>query len=682
MHFIPDRRRQLGGIMTPKRVYATGSKKNPFRVRRQLPSGRSMQPRFRTEADALAWLADADYRLDQGLAPADPRSFRDDLRGGFRTFKEASDLWFDRRYGSGDYQSSTIAYAERMMRNWVNPYFSTRPLNSITVDDVDAFVVHMRTSSDQPLAPSTINHALWMVRSTFEHAIARGWIVHNPAATQRVKTRGRGTKPGNARYITLAESRAIAGCVRDEFRIGVWLQRLLGLRLSEMAGLQRRDIDLHARTAHITRQGGLDEDPEADERGFKERLKLDAKPRVVGLPQQLAELLELHLEKYVDDSPDSRILPTIRGGRGSGPYRRQFQRAVRDLGLEDEFARPANTHNLRKSYLSDVLAHLPVRTASMLAGHRFDDLLTGAAVTVNVYDLAIDRVQQANHGADLLERLLAEQVPEGIVLSDVLDPDEWLGLAEAAAYTGLSETYMSKLVSRGTVDHRLYRRVGAHPRRLVSRPSLEALTEYRAGRMSLSVLAHEVGAVEETVYRACKGLGIEPSRDGTAGYKVSVSLEEAQKVRELFARRQEFLAAHVNAAEVARTLKVAPATISTLARSGRIDERPAPDGLFHGSAGRWFTRTSVEQARRTRSRWYNAGSTTSLDERPKGYLTTAEAAALIGVSSDRVRSLRRNGRLTVRVAPNGRRIWIEKRSAERARAARLAGLERNKPRRP
>lgn len=74
-------------------------------------------------------------------------------------------------------RKSYVQNCESMQRVHVSPRLGDKPVDRITIADVESVAAAML---DVGLAPKTVRNVITFMHSIFEHAIDRGWTTQNP----------------------------------------------------------------------------------------------------------------------------------------------------------------------------------------------------------------------------------------------------------------------------------------------------------------------------------------------------------------------------------------------------------------------------------------------------------------------------------------------------------------------
>jgi integrase len=219
-------------------------------------------------------------------------------------------------------------------------------LGELRLDEIDALTVKRWHSAmlANGSAPATAAKAYRVLRGVLQSAVDAGRITVNPAAVRGAATE----RPAKLRIPTASDVLAIGDAMPERYRALVLVAGFAGLRWGELAGLQRRDVDVLRRTVRVERQavemsgGAIHVGPP----------KSDAGVRVVAVPTQAMTALVEHLDRFVAPEAEALVF--------TSPQGRYLRR-----------------HNFRKG------AWLPALTATGVEGVRFHDLrhLAGTLAT-------------------------------------------------------------------------------------------------------------------------------------------------------------------------------------------------------------------------------------------------------------------------------------------------------------
>ena len=170
-------------------------------------------------------------------------------------------------------------------------------------------------------------------------AVAYELIVRNPCVVKGASQERSPERP----MLSIAEVEALAAEIPEPWRIAVELAAWCHLRLGEVLGLERRDVDILHRRIHIVRT--------SYEVGGKLQLgppKTDAGRRTVSIPPHLLPSLEGHLRIFVGSRAASPLLTGPKGGRlGRHPLNAAWRTARESLGRPE-----VHFHDLRAAGLT------------------------------------------------------------------------------------------------------------------------------------------------------------------------------------------------------------------------------------------------------------------------------------------------------------------------------------------
>jgi integrase len=177
--------------------------------------------------------------------------------------------------------------------------------------------------------------------------------------TSPCQVKGAATETAPERPIaTEDEVEAIAGAMPERLRIAPLLAAWCQLRLAEVLGLRRRDVDLNAGTVSVaeTLTKGMNGTM------IEKAPKTAAGRRTVPVPSNVLPALKHHLETFVDQEPTARLLADA-----YRPLRTAWDNARTKVGRTDGL----RFHDLRHSGLTWAAAE-GATTAELMhrAGHK------------------------------------------------------------------------------------------------------------------------------------------------------------------------------------------------------------------------------------------------------------------------------------------------------------------------
>lgn len=318
----------------PRRPSKSKPKRRFGRVR-QLPSGRfqarykgpddidrAAPETFATKRDAEVWLTKKEAEiLDEEWINPD---------AGKITLGEYGRSWIDER---PNLRPRTVELYGYLFRVHLVPTFGGKALSEIKDPHVRRW---RKRLLDSGVSEVTVAKAYRLLKAMLTTAVDDQLIKRNPC---RIKGAGQEKSPERP-ILTVAEVYRLAGTVEPRYRALVLLATFGSLRWGELAGLQRRDLDLDAGTVRVERQlmqitgKGL---------VFAD-LKSSAGRRTVVIPELIIEDLRAHVRDFTQDGDKGLVF----AGPDDGPLRNtNFNRRVWARALQDADLPKIHFHDLR-----------------------------------------------------------------------------------------------------------------------------------------------------------------------------------------------------------------------------------------------------------------------------------------------------------------------------------------------
>lgn len=189
--------------------------------------GRQHTDTFRTLAEARA----AKGMKDAGARrPASRQVFEDYARAWLDTYRG--------RTSRGLSESTRRTY-RRDMENWTLPYFRGFKLADVEPPDVRAFIARLEAGG---LRPASIRSVLAPLKAMYATAVEDGAIPVNPTREVRIGAVRTEVDQEPPRAMTRAELARLLGAIPEGHRLLFELLSHSGLRISELAGLEWRDV--------------------------------------------------------------------------------------------------------------------------------------------------------------------------------------------------------------------------------------------------------------------------------------------------------------------------------------------------------------------------------------------------------------------------------------------------------
>ena len=270
------------------------------------------------------------------------------------------------------YSANTIKSYQRDLYRF--EAFWHRPPEDLQTHHVSEFVVALHR---QNLAPKSVQRILSAVRSYLDYLKKQKIITHNPAKAVSAPKAGAKLPAilDADQAANLFKSRG-SDAKEQDLQDQVVLEVLYGcgLRLSELVGLDRGDVDLSARQLRVTGKGN--------------------KVRLVPMGTKCVESMAQWLAAHPSNAADS---PVFIGRRGARISHRTVQRRLQKLGTQNLGQAHLHPHLLRHTYATHMLeGSRDLRAVQELLGHA--DIATTQIYThldfahlAQVYDAAHPR---------------------------------------------------------------------------------------------------------------------------------------------------------------------------------------------------------------------------------------------------------------------------------------------------
>lgn len=271
--------------------------------------------RFQTRADAAGALAREHTKVLEGGWKPQPVKAKAELFGAYST------AWVTTRPLS----SRTADLYRSLLANHIGPTFDAIPLSEITPVSVREW--HAGLGKAKPRAAA---NAYALLKAILNTAVSDDAISANPCRVTGGGSYRRAKEPAQATLEELAELREkMPEHYRAAIDLGVWCS----LRIGEVIGLQRADVDLNTKVVKVRRSVGRARS------GREEKLpKSAAGIREVFVPPHIVGALQHHLNSYTGAGRKAWVFPagTDATLNVSGDVLREaFQAARKRIGRED-----------------------------------------------------------------------------------------------------------------------------------------------------------------------------------------------------------------------------------------------------------------------------------------------------------------------------------------------------------
>lgn len=640
---------------------------------------------FATIGEAIAWREAGMAAVERGEPIPDPVRDRAKHQHRYTKYADVAPEWLEHhsRTASRPLTPRTILTHDQALRNHHLPWFGDMRLNEIGVADVEAFRDSLVAKN---IGIEWQKKLLWINRSVLEYSRNRGWIDVNPAADVRaIMPRSSGGRRGEIPFITLLQTVAIARIIKSDYRVALWLQRLCGLRISEIYGLHIVDWNPELRVLKVQRQGGRifsawDSDGRPVWAQEVDRTKTEAGVRLIGVPTPLANLLNDHIATVRTGArPWEPLIVGPQGGRNSTSYGNALVKAAAALGIVDQLGNAATTHSLRKAFAAQLdLVETRYRLMSYLMGHKGGQAIEGAApITHGVYNRRTPLLAEIIRAADAIGACLQEDGIQSLNTSEGDTPEgDWIPLVEACDLLDVCERTIREYAKAGKLVLTVHRAPGVKFQSTFVRPdTVRALAEERANRVSVKEAADLLNVDEGTVVRAAARLQISLVHGVDGHDRAWFRLLDYDALAQAVGSSRSFTDRHMPASRAAKLLNVKNDTVNKLIARGALESVNAPALVIGAGLGRavWVRKEDVATLATTKKQWLGQRQAASLT--PPGTMTPTQAATLLGVSPGTVRKMFRMGVLSgEEEATRGRsRIWIHATSVESFKASRQGG---------
>ena len=261
-------------------------------ISKRFPIGRAYDDGPKKAAEA--WEREQRHALDTGV-------FRD-RRKGNATLGSYVPALIERRYEAGEIRASTADLQAILWNKHTAPMLGAVTLNALTTPMVREW--HAKVRAD--VSAITAAKAYRLLRMALGIAVEDGLISVNPCTIKRAGQEKSPERPIATRDQVYELADAVPAHRRALVLMGAWG----GLRVSECAGLRRRDVDLMHATVTVAqqlkwskREGGYYEDAP----------KTEAGRRTVPMPTPLVAEMIKHMAQYTGPEADAYVFAGERG---------------------------------------------------------------------------------------------------------------------------------------------------------------------------------------------------------------------------------------------------------------------------------------------------------------------------------------------------------------------------------
>ncbi len=373
-----------------KRGYGTGQlylKHGAYYGRWRTLDGRRLNRRIGTVRDERGTTGLTRTDAERQFRKLQEAEERRPIRAGSErhTLDEATDA-LRRRLAVEGARTSYLQNCESMQRVHISPRLGAKPVDRVTVADVETVAAAML---DAGLAPKTVRNVVTFLHSVFEHAIDRGWAAQNPVRrASRPKRRRVGDANPDLQFLTVPELEAVLRAIPDDVvvraaaptrrgragsappippdvlgpvhRVVILTAAMTGLRQSELLGLRWRDVDWAAQRIRVRNAWVRGEHSGEGKSDLSTR-------RSVPMADRLARELDRWSRRTLYSADDDLVFAHPQSGKplDRSKLGRRFKTACADAGV-----RPVRFHDLRHTFATRLAASgQPMRTIQEFLGH-------------------------------------------------------------------------------------------------------------------------------------------------------------------------------------------------------------------------------------------------------------------------------------------------------------------------
>ncbi|GAA1566838.1 site-specific integrase [Kribbella sancticallisti] len=295
-----------------------------FQARYPGPDGidRPAPDTFSSKSEAARWLTlkEADLSRNQWIDPA----------LGEIPLGDYAHNWIRERPGL---RPKTLVLYSGILRNHIAPTLGTEPVRALTPPKLRNWRQNLL---DGGLGPVTTAKAYRLLRSILATAVEDRIIDTNPCYIKGAATERSPERP----VLSVPEVYQVANGVHPRFRVLVLLATFGSLRWGELAGLQRRHVDLVNGVVRI-RQAVV-ELPTGELRTSSP--KSAAGRRTIYLDEFVMDDIRTHFEIYVESKSDAFVFTGAKGAQlRRSTFQRHWRRGLKAAGLDGR----VHFHDLR-----------------------------------------------------------------------------------------------------------------------------------------------------------------------------------------------------------------------------------------------------------------------------------------------------------------------------------------------
>jgi integrase len=319
-----------------------------YRVKLRRPDGTQFSKTFRTKSEAKVFETDQINALHRGSWI--------DVRQGQVTFEVLASRWVQE---STNKRQRTLDRDLGILKSHVFPSLGQRRISTIRKAEISQLIGEWIQSG---LSPRTIKRHMAVVHAVFNQAVDLEMLGKNPASGVRLPK----PEPVKRHPLSKSEATALLDHISPNYRSAVIVFLALGLRWSELAGLQVRDFDPKSDPPTLSIRRGLHQ----TSRGLVfEEPKSSAAKRCIPIPETLAKTIASLLESRTLLSSDGTDLLFVTPSGSPLNYsnfrNRIFLPALKAAGVSE-----VKIHDLRRTAATVLVTNLvDPKTIEVFMGH-------------------------------------------------------------------------------------------------------------------------------------------------------------------------------------------------------------------------------------------------------------------------------------------------------------------------
>lgn len=308
------------------RVRTLKGGRKAYDVELRRPDGSKYGKTFRTKREAEAW--QSQQRADRS------RNRWVDPMAGRLLFRDYAEEWLANR---PKLRPRTVELYRSELRCHLFPAFGDVALDRITKRDVRGWYGGLVASRSQVTAAKCYR----LLAAILNTAVDDELIGRNVCRIKGAAVEHSPERP----LVSIEDAFAIAGAIEPRYRALVLLAASCGLRLGELMGLTRADLDLLHRTVAVTKQRqelatGIETSAPKSAVGA----------RRVAIPPAIVEELELHLATWAQPGMTGALFSGPKGGFRRASFYKAWRQALPMAGVRTDL----HPHDLR--HLANMLA--------------------------------------------------------------------------------------------------------------------------------------------------------------------------------------------------------------------------------------------------------------------------------------------------------------------------------------